>query len=1042
MQPVPPSRAPSTHDDAVWYRAVTLTERVTAPIALEADAMAIADSEYSRDCLTRWMAQAPFQDSARFHQRLTLDGLTERQLRALAAEGAESIRRRLGRVPAWVTTIAAALSQEPTFRFRALLTESLERRPTLRFLDVAAPFLDASVERLEEAARRLAARAPARVFDAARVGELFFPNLARALQRMLARTIVWELDVARMKGVLTGTTAEERFVSFFGGLREPGRLRSLYEEYPVLARLIVEHTERWLRTSVELLERVTADYSALACTFARRQALGLMVGLSGGLSDPHHGGRSVAVVTFESGTRVVYKPKSLAADAHFQDLLRWLTASGFSPGFRTLTILRRDGYGWAEAVSPASCTTPEEVALFYERVGGLLALLHITDATGLRADHLIAVGEHPMLIDVEGLFHPRRSTTVSADVTTADGIGNQLVERSLLRVGLLPERRWGHEAHGNHPALEGRPVDVLDYRKSLSRGFRSACAIMADRRSELSAPDGPIHRFADDEILVYLRSSSTYRQLLCDSHRPDVLRNALDRDRLFDALWADVPGKPHLERVVRSERDDLWRGDVPRFVARPGGHTLSGHGGEQLPDFFSEPSATSALRVIAGLNRADCDRQAWIIEASLASLPAAFTRQPLPIVELATPHADARRLRSVAQTVGDRLDALAIRGRDGVTWIGLDLVGRRTWNVANAGLALDSGLPGIVLYLAYLGAITEDARAISLAHASLGVMRSSTARRVSSIRGIGGFDGLGGLIYVLSHLAALWGRADLGDEAEVLARRLNRFIDDDDDYDVYAGSAGCILSLRSLAACRPTSSASEIAARCGHHLIRSARRTAHGLTWHASSEGVGTRSGLAFGNAGIAWSLAELHAWTGDRRFGDAAVGGFEAERERLRRGGIDAGGDPAWEPLCAAHGGPWPVAWCHGHASAAWAFLDHVPATTWAADVMASAAAMAQHDRAGDHSLCHGDMGRIEFLTQAASAIGDSQAARDAQQLLGTVLDEIERFGCRCGTPLGVETPGLLYGLAGIGYGLLRSASPDRVPSVLRLEPPPASRQ
>ena len=41
------------------------------------------------------------------------------------------------------------------------------------------------------------------------------------------------------------------------------------------------------------------------------------------------------------------------------------------------------------------------------------------------------------------------------------------------------------------------------------------------------------------------------------------------------------------------------------------------------------------------------------------------------------------------------------------------------------------------------------------------------------------------------------------------------------------------------------------------------------------------------------------------------------------------------------------------------------------------------------------------------------------------------------CGTPLGVDSPGLMTGLAGIGYGLLRLAEPARVPSVLTLEPP-----
>ena len=40
-----------------------------------------------------------------------------------------------------------------------------------------------------------------------------------------------------------------------------------------------------------------------------------------------------------------------------------------------------------------------------------------------------------------------------------------------------------------------------------------------------------------------------------------------------------------------------------------------------------------------------------------------------------------------------------------------------------------------------------------------------------------------------------------------------------------------------------------------------------------------------------------------------------------------------------------------------------------------------------------------------------------------------------RSGAPGAVETPGLLMGLAGIGYELLRIANPDQVPSVLALE-------
>jgi lantibiotic modifying enzyme len=50
-------------------------------------------------------------------------------------------------------------------------------------------------------------------------------------------------------------------------------------------------------------------------------------------------------------------------------------------------------------------------------------------------------------------------------------------------------------------------------------------------------------------------------------------------------------------------------------------------------------------------------------------------------------------------------------------------------------------------------------------------------------------------------------------------------------------------------------------------------------------------------------------------------------------------------------------------------------------------------------------------------------------------VLGSLDQYGARCGTPNEVPTPGLLCGLAGIGYGLLRLGFADQVPSVLLLD-------
>src|ERR1051326_7324695 len=68
--------------------------------------------------------------------------------------------------------------------------------------------------------------------------------------------------------------------------------------------------------------------------------------------DRHRGGRCVMIATFSSCCKLVYKPKSMAVDEHFQELLHWINERGTHPALRPLKVLNRGGYGWAEFVAP------------------------------------------------------------------------------------------------------------------------------------------------------------------------------------------------------------------------------------------------------------------------------------------------------------------------------------------------------------------------------------------------------------------------------------------------------------------------------------------------------------------------------------------------------------------------------------------------------------------------------------------------------------------------------------------------------------------
>ena len=90
-------------------------------------------------------------------------------------------------------------------------------------------------------------------------------------------------------------------------------------------------------------------------------------------------------------------------------------------------------------------------------------------------------------------------------------------------------------------------------------------------------------------------------------------------------------------------------------------------------------------------------------------------------------------------------------------------------------------------------------------------------------------------------------------------------------------------------------------------------------------------------------------------------------------------------------------------------------------------------------HSLCHGDLGHLDILLHASQRVDEAWWRDAGERLARETVAGIAERGCLVSRQAHLVPPGLMVGLAGIGYGLLRLAEPERVPSVLVLAPPAA---
>jgi type 2 lantibiotic biosynthesis protein LanM len=1075
---------PSILHDPAWQRAWSLTERLCRFRQIKDKTQIPTDRELAAETLALWRASSPFDKGPYFADRLALDGITEDEFTQLLGTPAEALGG-FEMPPAWLQTLTRAYS-EPTSPPAAKRDGNGDGNyPHAGFLKLVEPLIVHARRQLHAKVETIKQDHAAVPFESVSAVDLMSANLTARLLSLITKTMVLELNIARLEGRLEGATARERFVRFTEYLSRRETAFKLLPEYPVLARQLVRCVENWIDFSAEFLARLAADWEQLTKLFSLDSKSERLIEAAAGAGDTHRRGRSVIIIRFEGGLKLVYKPRSIAVDVHFQEFLHWVNGKGASPQLRTLKLLNREGYGWVEFVQTAGCQSKEEVIRFYERQGAYLATLYILEATDFHFENLLACGEHPVLVDLEALFHPRLR---EFDIKLPDlRMAAHAKSSSVLRTGLLPKRtgaradsigmelsgigyaagqvtekvlQWTSEGTDemaavkqafltpgghNRPNLDGSEIDVREYAEPIISGFTRTYDLFQANRAELLSlgEDAPLSRFAHDEIRVVPRATRGYGMLLSHMLHPDYLRDALDRDRLLDLLWAGIEENPHLLPLIDAERRDLMEADIPIFTTRPALNDIFTSTGGKIDGFLEKTGLALSRKTVEALGPADLHRQIWFIRASIATLDLQkddltrkYYKPVWPSIIVGRKQL-APRLIEEARRVGDRLEELALQEKDDATWIGFAYV-NKVWSLDPLFEDLYGGSSGIILALAYLGTFGFG-KFTDLARCAMNTLRARLENSSEHIRSIGAFDGWSGIIYMLSHLAALWQDAELISYANSMVERLPELLQNDKSLDIIGGSAGCIGALLALDRVSPSNKALAIAVQCGDLLISKAQPMEHGAAWFNSIETVRPITGFAHGAAGIAWALLEMAARTGNQKYKDAAIDAIEYEHARYSLA-AENWTDAATEEAVAPKNEVGPsVAWCHGAPGiglARVAALNHIDHPIVRQDLERAIQATLNYGPGANHCLCHGDLGNLDFLFQASQITGNQELLQKVDEWTNQILASMDKYGWLCGVPLAVESPALMNGLAGICLGLLRMAEPDRVPSVLTLSP------
>uniref|UniRef100_UPI004055DF16 type 2 lanthipeptide synthetase LanM family protein n=1 Tax=Streptomyces albidoflavus TaxID=1886 RepID=UPI004055DF16 len=732
---------------------------------------------------------------------------------------------RTGQAPDWAVWVERVLATTP-----AVLAAPEGRYEGLSgFERVLAPFAEAAGERMAAAL----GGAERRLVDLTAVRAGLVRTVGPRLARIAARVLVTELHRAREAGGLAGDDSRARFREFLRQAGERQGLTALLTAHPVLARLLGRVSLDAADAFAELLHRLAADQAALAEAGLPCGADGhLLVDVEAGAGDSHGGGRTVALLRFADGARLVYKPRPVAVHRHFNDLADWLGRLPGAPRLRTLTVVDSQTHGWVEFVEVLPCRTGPQVREFYRRQGALLALLHALDGTDLHHENLIAHGEHPLLVDVETLFHP------ALPIADSDDPASRALHDSVHRVGLLPQFLLGDDSaldmsavgggraalspvalagwadcgtdtmrlvrrpgrfreSANRPRLHGRPAEPAAYTAELRDGFRAAYAALGEARAELLGPTGLLERFRRDEVRVVARPTAVYATLLDETTHPELMREAGARDAVLARLRDGTLGRPALSGLEDEEIAQLWSHDVPVFTVPAGGTALTGVTGRAVPGAVPLSGLARATRKIAALDSVDRQDQEWVIRAAMVSASTAPVHHPAGAGRGPRPAAapEPERLLAAARSLGDQLVSLAYRTADRANWLGLELLGDRYWRLGPMPADLAAGYCGPALFLAQLAGVTGVARYAETASAAL----APVAGLLDALHedptappavGSGAFAGLGGITYTLLETERLLGEPVCAESLPAALRLLEAAAAGERETGVGAGTAG------------------------------------------------------------------------------------------------------------------------------------------------------------------------------------------------------------------------------------------------------------
>lgn len=936
-------------------------------------------------------------------------------------------------ISAYLESVAKLASHQPELRF------DWDRHPALyevKARGLLTPFLSLIENRFATLMN-----------DYPESGDVVLACLAAevfSLEQLVRRAFILELNIAKLKGNLRGENESEQFQDFCRAFENIRVKEYFFNRYPVLLRLFSEKLDALCRNAGELVTRLRQDREDLSSSFNIATSDGVAAVQMGG--DSHNQGRKVCTLEFRSGTKLVYKPRSITMESAWQSYLEFFNSLQPELTLKTIRTVDKGSYGWVEYVKHCPPSNEIENKTYHYKLGYLTALVFSLDGVDIFFENLVASQSDPIIIDLETLFHS--GIELEPKFTSPKDAIRRFLLNSVTGIGILPQPTVGAsddqvfdvsamgaqvdaqapykvtgvenfgrsdmritEISGWIPESTSVPMDQgsLVIKESYLSGLEEAFRDLHRSKKQLADDSGVIDRlFGKATRRILVRDTKAYGSLQQDETHPDLIQDQIERQWHWDNLWADFSERPYLSLFIESELRQVKLGDIPYFAGGLHEPAVKGADGSQvdLSPICADAPIHSVKKKIKNLSSPDIAAQITLASENLGLTQ--FRGRPVPKL-----HAEMSRKQNLESIKGHLLSRIKLDGK-GQGWI------YTTENpvpkakdtdpirLVSSNPYLYDGVSGVAMFLhaSWLthGCVTSRETSAALIRTVVKDAMESTNANNS------GFNGLASLIYSLEWIARLSERADRFDaELAMLSKKLSLEVQSEEQLDFLLGLSGVAAAVLPFFDRSNDSSISRVLQICESRLGSAAAE----IVKHGSiTDGFQYARGLSHGFSGLALALYRLAQRTKNRKFNDLAAALIHKEYQLVLEGGWTDEHSYAGSAL---------IGWCHGAAGITLALSEMPAITGHDPDIQEyHKLAIKESVKAVEYQskcLCHGSLGSISCLPDSHSFYPGPDHKLELLRKCEDVLfaDGFSSFGSA--QTLG---SGLMTGLSGAGFFIL----------------------